>query len=95
MARYEYCTLFYSNPKPKMCSWVITAKKAKTPCQPVGELANSRFWGRIWQALHLLETALRELDDDGWELVSTSFSGIFNFYGTAVLRRPAQKGERL
>ena len=95
MARYEYCTLFYSKPKPKMCSWVITAKDAETPCQPVGELAKPRFSGRIWQALHQLETALRELDDDGWELVSTSFSGIYTFYGTAVLKRPAQKGKRI
>jgi len=39
--------------------------------------------------MRLLETALKELDAEGWELVSTSFSGVFAFYGTAVLRRPA------
>jgi len=39
--------------------------------------------------MRLLETALEELDVEGWELVSTSFSGTLAFYGTAVLRRPA------
>ena len=90
MAQWEYRTLIYGTPDP-LRRWVITGSDAKTPCQQVGEAAKGRFAGRIWQGLHLLETALRELDADGWELVSASFSGILSFYGCAVLRRPIAK----
>ena len=90
MARWEYRTLIYGTAKP-LRRWVITASDAKTPCQQVGDAEKGRFVGRIWQAQHLLETALRELDADGWELVSVSFSGILSFYGCAVLKRRAVK----
>ncbi len=55
----------------------------------VGDSAKPRFLGKIWQAAKLLETALVELDPDGWELVSASYSGTLAFYGLAVVRRPA------
>lgn len=90
MAQWEYRTLMYGTGDP-LRRWVITAPDARTACQQVGDAEKGRFMGRIWQGLHLLESALRELDADGWELVSVSFSGIFSFYGCAVLRRPVAK----
>lgn len=90
MAQFEYRTLMYGTPDP-LRRWVITAPDAKTPCQQVGDAEKGRFVGRIWQGMRLLESALRELDADGWELVSVSFSGILSFYGCAVLKRPAAK----
>ena len=95
MAKWEYCTLLYGSPyRPRgdpgrgMRQWVINATSCDVQSRRVGESGKPRFIGRIWQAMRLLETALKELDGEGWELVSTSFSGIFSFYGTAVLRRP-------
>ena len=90
MAQWEYRTLIYGTADP-LRRWVITASDAKTAGQQVGEAEKGRFVCRIWQGLHLLETALRELDADGWELVSVSFSGILSFYGCAVLKRRAVK----
>jgi len=90
MAQFEYRTLIYGTPDP-MRRWVITSPDAQTPCQQVGTAEKGRFVGRIWQAMRLLETALREVDADGWELVSASFSGILSFYGCAVLKRRAVK----
>ena len=91
MAQWEYRSLMYGTADP-LRRWVITAPDAKTACQQVGEAEKGRFVGRIWQGLHLLETALRELDADGWELVSVSFSGLlFSFYGCAILKRPVAK----
>ncbi|WP_145284751.1 hypothetical protein [Pirellulimonas nuda] len=68
--------------------WAIVATDATSECKQVGQAEKGRFFGQIWQAMRLLETAIEELDAGGWELVSTSFSGTFGFYGTAVLRRP-------
>lgn len=92
MKTYEYLTLIYGTADRHGRRWVITAKDARTLSRQVGRAEPGRFVGRIWQAMRLLETALEELDADGWELVATSFSGLFNFYGTTVLRRkvPAQ-----
>ena len=91
MAHWEYRTLMYGTADP-LRRWVITAPDAKTTCQQVGDAEKRRFVGRIWQGLHLLETALRELDADGWELVSVSVSGLlFSFYGCAILKRPVAK----
>ena len=90
MAQWEYRTLMYGTADP-LRRWVITAPDALTRGQQVGGAEKGRFICRIWQGLHLLESALRELDADGWELVSVSFSGILSFYGCAVLRRPDVK----
>lgn len=91
MARWEYITLIYGTGDWQGRRWVITAPDATTQSKQVGQSERGRLAGRIWQANRLLESALKELDAEDWELVSTSFSGIFNFYGTAVLRRPAVK----
>ena len=93
MARWEYITLVYGTGDRHGRRWVVTAPDATSESKQVGKAEKGRFVGRIWQAMRLLETALKELDAEGWELVSTSFSGIFTFYGTAVLRRPAAKGQ--
>lgn len=89
MARWEYITLIYPTADKHGRRWVVTAPDVASESKQVGKAEKGRLAGRIWQALRLLETALQELDAEGWELVSTSFSGIFTFYGTAVLRRPA------
>ena len=91
MARWEYITLIYGTADRHGRRWVVTAPDAASESKQVGKAEKGRFVGRIWQAMRLLETALEELDAEGWELVSTSFSGLFNLYGTAVLRRPAAK----
>jgi hypothetical protein len=91
MAKWQYMTLMYGTPDKRGRRWVITPPDAATEGKQVGQAEKGRFMGKIWQAMRLLETALEELDADGWELVSTSFSGIFNLYGTAVLRRSKSK----
>ena len=93
MAQWEYRTLLYGTPERGMRRWVITASRADTASKAVGESERSSFIGRIWQALRLLETALKELDGEGWEFVSTSFSGMFTLYGVAVLRRRIDKDQ--
>lgn len=47
--------------------------------------------GGIPRQMHQLEEALKELDQEGWELVSVSVWTVFPFtrQGCAVLRRPA------
>ena len=94
MAKWEYITLVYGTADKRGRRWVITAPDVTSESQQAGKAERGRFIGRIWQAMRLLETALEELDADGWELVSTSFSGVFSFYGTAVLRRPAAKNQQ-
>jgi hypothetical protein len=94
MAKWQYMTLIYGTADKHGRRWVITAPEITSQSQQVGQAEKGRFVGRVWQATRLLETALVELDADGWELVSTSFSGVFGFYGTAVLRRlAATEGE--
>ena len=90
MAGWEYTTIVMGSPDQKGRRWVTASTDPAVPSRQVGEARKPRFSGRIWQALQLLETALEEMDKDGWELVSHSFSGlIIGFYGTAILRRPA------
>lgn len=93
MPRWNYRTLIYEAAERGVRRWVITAPTAQSTSQQVGDSEKGRLAGRVWQGLRLLETALRELDADGWELVSVSFSGILSFYGCAVLKRPAAMSE--
>jgi hypothetical protein len=45
--------------------------------------------GFLHLVMHQLELALAELDDEGWDLVSTSVSvASLGLNGAAVLRRP-------
>jgi len=80
-------TLVYGTADKHGARWIVNPRDATTEVRQVGEAEKGRFVGRIGQALRLLETALEKLDADGWELVSTSFSGVFTFYGVAVVRR--------
>ena len=44
--------------------------------------------------MRLLETALKAMDAEGWELVSYTYSStLFYLNGTAILRRPANEGK--
>ncbi len=88
MAEWQYITLVYGTADKQGRRWVITAPDPNSESGQVGKAEKGRIGGRVWQAMRLLEIALEELDADGRELVSTSFSGLFIFYGTAVLRRP-------
>lgn len=88
MPRWEYRTLIYGSAVHGQRRWVITAPDAQAASQQVGDAEKSRFVGQVWQGMRLLESALRQLDADGWELVSASFAGTFSFYGCAVLKRP-------
>lgn len=49
--------------------------------------------GGVWRQMRQLEEALKELDKEGWELVSVSVWTAFLFtrHGCAVLRRPASQ----
>ena len=93
MAQYEYTTLVMGTSSDKGRRWVITSPDPKIPSKQVGEAEKARVLGGLWQGAHLLETALKEMDAEGWELVSHSFSGYLAFYGSAVLRRPASRLE--
>ena len=91
MANWEYRTLMYlpHGSKGVGCGWSIVESHPSPDMKRVGDSEKPRFLGKIWQAAKLLETALVELDLDGWELVSTSYSGTIAFYGLAVVRRAA------
>lgn len=94
MAQWEYITICMGTPDNKGRRWVTTSPDLTMPGKQVGEAQKPRFIGRLWQGVRLLESALKEMDAEGWELVSHSFSGLaVGFYGTAVLRRPANNGE--
>jgi len=94
MAQYEYTTIIMpTNPGRLGRRWVMTSSEPKNPGKQVGEVEEARFINRLWQGLRLLESAVKEMDAEGWELVSHSFHDWFigGFWGTAVLRRPASK----
>ncbi len=96
MTRWEYTTIVMRTLGQVTRRWVIASPDPKIPAKQVGEAEKSRFTfiSSLGQGVRLLETALKEMDAEGWELVSHSFSHfIFAFYGTAVLRRPASQGE--
>lgn len=88
MAKWEYRTIFYARAHR---GWFITPFSAEEQARPVGESSKGWLSGGVREGLHLLETALKELDAEGWELVSTSFFGVD---GTAVLRRPISTDQK-
>ncbi len=92
MAQWEYTTIGMGTPDKKGRKWVITSPDAETVGTQVGDSEKPRFIARFWQGMRLFKTALKEMDADGWELVSYTYSStLFYLNGTAILRRPATK----
>ena len=88
MAQWEYTTIVMGTPDKKERKWVIASPDPKIVVgKQVGEAEKPCFIGKLWQGLRLLETALKEMDAEGWELVSHSV-GLGN--GNAILRRPTK-----
>ena len=87
MSTWEYRTLMFISHQKKECGWGVVKNDPSPDLERVGDSEKRRFIGKVWQAAKLLETALVELDLDGWELVSTSYSGTIGFYGLAIVRR--------
>ena len=90
MAQWEYKTLTYTF-EGKFFStlrfWADSSGRAYGPRE------QARSIGRVAQQLRQLEEALKELDQDGWELVSASVwtSWPYTQHGAAILRRPPRK----
>lgn len=96
MVTWEYRTLIYGTPAAAPGSfgrfrgvrhWAFAAPTHDAASVVVGESEQARFVGKLWQANRLLESALAQLDREGWELVSASFSGLIGLYGTAIVKR--------
>jgi hypothetical protein len=88
MSGWEYKTLVYSIEGKVVYSlrfWADSAGKAYGPRE------RSTLIGGIIRQMRQLEEALKELDREGWELVSVSAWLAFPFtrHGCAVLRRPS------
>lgn len=69
--------------------WVASPNR-KSDLEIVEPSEKARFVAKLWQAGSLLQRALEAAEEEGWELVSTSYSGVLNLYGVAVLRRPRE-----
>ena len=96
MAKWEYMTLMMGTPDKKGRRWIVCLDDPKTPGKQVGEAEKPRFVGRLWQGVRILKTAIKEMDEEGWELVSHSFSGlVLAFYGVATFRRPIRGTEEV
>jgi len=89
MNRWEYKTLIFSS-SSRTAAWRVASADWKSEPEIVGPAEKLRFAGKLWQAGWLLQQALEVMDEEGWELVSSSFSGLFNLYGVDVLRRPRE-----
>lgn len=91
MARWEYKTLYYGLKGRRTFTerfWVDTSESLDESCNRYRPTARSRLIGKVQQAMRQLEEALNELDEEGWELVSSSYSsGVFRLDGMAVVRR--------
>lgn len=95
MQRWEYTAIMMGTPDNQGRRWVTVSPDPKAPAQQVGEAEKPRYIGRLWQGVRLLESAVKEMDAEGWELVSHSFSGnVVGFYGTAILRRSTSTTEK-
>ena len=95
MAQWDYTTIVMFKPDRNGRRWLRVSPDPKIVGEQVGEAEKPWTLGSLGQGARLLETALKEMDAEGWELVSHSFygPGFGGFYGTAVLRRPASKVE--
>ena len=88
MSKWEYETLVYSIEGKVVYSlrfWADFAGKAYGPRE------RSTLIGGVFHQMRQLEEALKELDGEGWELVSVSTWTTFPFtrQGCAMLRRPS------
>jgi hypothetical protein len=87
MARWEYKTLTYVH-EPK--GFHPRRYWADSSGQGYGPRERARWVAGVTHQMRQLEEALKELDRDGWELVSVSVWGeAFTRMGAAVLRRAA------
>jgi len=96
MTKWEYSTLVMGTPGKEGRCWKMVARDPKTAVagKRYGKAEKPCLVGRLWQGARLLESAAQEMDADGWELVSHSFSGlVFGFSGVAVFRRPSSNIE--
>jgi hypothetical protein len=88
MPQWEYKTLTYGIEGKVMYSlrfWEDASRRAYGPKE------RARLIGGIHQQMRQLEAALKELDQEGWEVVSVSICmTFFTRHGVAVLRRPAR-----
>jgi hypothetical protein len=90
MAQWEYKTLTYGIEGKVVYSlrfWVDASRRV------YGSKESGRLIGGIHQQMRQLEEALKQLDQEGWELVSASIWMTFlTRHGVAVLRRPPRAG---
>jgi hypothetical protein len=91
MSRWEYKTLLYSLEGRYWYSlrfWVDPTGKAYGPRE------RATLIGGLVRQMRQLEEALKELDQEGWELVSVSTWMAFpaTRHGCAVLRRASATG---
>ena len=88
MPQWEYTTLVMGTPDNRGRCWVRVSSDPATPGEAVGSTEKPSFSSRLWQGVRLLNSAIDEMDKEGWELVTYSFSGLlFYFYGVATFRR--------
>jgi hypothetical protein len=91
LSRWEYKTIVYSIEGKYFYSlrfWADSKGKVYGPRE------RAKLIGGIARQMRQLEQALKELDQEGWELVSVSTWMVFlaTKHGTAVLRRPLANG---
>jgi len=92
MAQWEYKSLTYGKEGKVVYSlrfWEDASRRTYGPKE------RGRLIGGVHQQMRQLEVALKQVDQEGWELVSVSVSVWMIFFarhGVAVLRRPAQAG---
>jgi hypothetical protein len=73
MPQWEYRTIIMGTPDKQGRRWVTVSPDPRVLGEQVGEVEKPRFAGRIHQGVRLLETAIKEMDADGWEFVSHTF----------------------
>ena len=87
MARWDYKTLTYVHEPAAFSRRRYWADQSGTA---YGPKERGRWVGGDAHQMRQLEEALKELDRDGWELVSVSVWSSYSVRsGAAVLRRPA------
>ena len=88
MPQWEYKTIAYGIEGKVVYSlrfWEDSSRRVYGPKE------RARLIGGIHQQRRQLEEALKDLDQEGWELVSASiWTTFFTRHGVAVLRRPAR-----